>query len=323
MVTESLLVDAAARPGGESTRAAWLWRSGELVAWAEARVHVNAVGQASAAAVFEGIRAYPAADGRLLVFRLADHLRRLADSARICRLDLGHDTEQLAGAVLELLRVNGYAEPVYVRPWAFPAGHITEQMVPAGTRCEVVIDTWPVGTDLAATTGCRAAVSSWRRISDAAMPPLVKAFANYHNGRLAVVEARENGHDWPILLNDRHQVSEGAGACVALIRDGVLVTPTLTSDVLAGITRHTVLRIARDCGIPVEEREVSRTELYLADELFFMGTSWELLPIVAIDGLAVGAGTVGPVTERLRAQYTRVVRGEVAGYAGWLTEVPR
>lgn len=301
----------------------WIWRSGSLVPWDEARVHVNAVGHASVAAVFEGIKAYRAADGRrLLVFRLDDHLRRLVDSARICRLSLPCDAETLHGATVDLLSANDYRQDTYLRPWAYPGGIVREQMVPAGAPCEVIIDSWPFSTSLDTSRGCRAGVSSWQRVPDAAMPPRVKAFSNYHNGRLALMEARENGHDWPVMLNERHKVSEGAAACIALVRDGVVSTPSLSSGVLPGITRDTAITLLRALGIPVEEREVDRSELYLADEIFFMGTAWEVLPVTTIDGLAVGDGTPGQVTRRLSQAYRALVRGEDDRFPQWITEVP-
>ncbi|MFF9426127.1 branched-chain amino acid transaminase [Streptomyces sp. NPDC014746] len=311
---------ALASPGAGHPE--WIWRSGALLPWEEARIHVNAVGHASAAAVFEGIKAYRAADGeRLLLFRLRDHLERLRTSARICRLDLPYDTDEMVDAVVRTIRANGYRDDAYIRPWAFPEGIIREQMVPAGARCELVIDTWPFDSGLKRTQGCRAAVSSWLRIGDASTPPRVKAFSNYHNGRLALMEARENGHDWPILLNERHKVTEGAAACLALVRDGVVITPSLTSGVLDSITRSTALTLLRELGVPVEEREVDRTELYLADELFFMGTAWEILPVTSVDGLPVGTGAPGPVTGRLEAAYTRLVRGESGEHRDWFTEL--
>ncbi|MFI5494170.1 branched-chain amino acid transaminase [Actinoplanes sp. NPDC051859] len=315
-------LDSLASPAAEHPE--WIWRSGELVPWEQARIHVNAVGHASTAAIFEGIKAYRADDGeRLLLFRLDEHLRRLFDSARICRLALPYDFAQLKAAVLDLLRVNRYIEDAYVRPWAFPSGLIREQMVPAGSACEVVVDSWPFRARLDTGGGCRAGVSSWQRVSDASMPPRVKAFSNYHNGRLAMMEARENGHDWPILLNERHKVSEGPGACIALVRNGTVITPSLTSGVLESITRDTAITLLGELGETVVEREVDRSELYLADELFFMGTAWEILPITVVDGLTVGAGTPGPVTRRLTAEYTRLVRGSSDRHQGWLTEVPR
>ncbi|SDX83106.1 branched-chain amino acid aminotransferase [Amycolatopsis xylanica] len=299
----------------------WIWRNGELTGWRDATIHVNAVGHASVAAVFEGAKAYRAADGeRLLVFRLDEHLRRLYQSARICRLNLPFDVDRLRTAVLELLRANEYTEDAYLRPWAFPRGLIREQMVPAGADCEVVIDSWRFRSGLSGTRGVTAAVSSWLRISDASTPPRVKAFSNYHNGRLALMEARENGHDWPIMLNARHQVSEGPGACVALVRDGQVITPSISSGVLESITRDTALTLLGELGVPVAEREVDRSELYLADELFFMGTAWEILPVTKVDGLIVGDGSPGPVATALAARYQEVVRG-TGGHPDWLTEV--
>ncbi|WP_406347850.1 branched-chain amino acid transaminase [Streptomyces sp. NBC_00144] len=315
------IMDSLVRPdrGGPE----WLWRSGELVPWAEATIHVNAVGHASVAAVFEGIKAYLSHDGdRLLVFRLDEHLKRLYDSARIVRLDLPYGLGELRAAVLEVIAANRYREDVYLRPWAFPAGTIQEQMVPAGVRCEVVVDSWTFQSGLGTERGCRAAVSSWTRINESSMPPRVKAFSNYHNGRLAMIEARENGHDWPILLNERSKVSEGPGACIALVRDGVVITPSTTSGILESLTRETSLTLLRELGHEVVEREVDRTELYLADEVFFMGTGWEILPVTWVDGLQVGDGTAGGVTRALDAAYSAAVRGQSPQHADWLTEIP-
>lgn len=300
----------------------WIWRNGRLVPWQDAQIHVNAVGHASIAAVFEGIKAYLAADrDRLLVFRLDEHLRRLYDSARICRLELPYDRQTLRDGIMTLLQANAYHEDAYIRPWAFPAGVIREQMVPAGTRCEVVVDSWPFQSRLDKDRGCRATVSSWIRVSDTSMPPRVKSFSNYHNGRLALMEARENGHDWPILLNDRHKLSEGPGACIALVREGVVTTPSLTNDVLDSITRASAMTLLGDLEVPVVERDVDRTELYLADELFFMGTAWEILPITTVDGLLVGNGAPGPITVRLAKEYVDVVRGRSNKHPEWLTEI--
>jgi branched-chain amino acid aminotransferase len=311
---------ALSAPGAD--RPQWIWRNGGLVAWNQATVHVNAVGHASVSSVFEGIKAYRSPDGQALyVFRLDEHLRRLFSSARVCRLTLPYDLAALRSAVLALLQANQYDQDVYLRPWAFPAGIVHEQIVPADVTCEVVVDSWPFTTGLGTPRGCRAAVSSWQRISDTSMPPRVKAFSNYHNARLATMEARRNGYDWPILLNDQHKVSEGAGACLAIVRDGVLVTPALSSSVLESITRDTVLTLCRDMGMPVAERDIDRSELYLADEIFFMGTGWEILPVTEVDGLTVGASETGPVTEQVSSAYAQVVRGEISRYHHWLTEV--
>lgn len=313
---------ALAAPGADT--ADWIWRNGALTPWKEATVHVSAVGHSSVAAVFEGIKAYRSADGeRLLVFRLDEHLDRLLDSARLCRVTIPYTRDELRDAVLETLRANAYEDDVYIRPWAFPKGLIREQMVPADVECDVVVDTWPFTSHLFTDRACRAAVSSWLRVGDAQMPPRAKAFSNYHNGRLAVLEAKANGHDWPILLNSRHQVSEGPGACVALVRHGTVVTPALTSGVLESITRSTALTLLRETGLPVEEREVDRSELHLADEIFYLGTAWEILPVGHIDGLRVGDGGTGPVAHMLERAYGDHVRGVGGRHPEWLTEVAR
>lgn len=315
-IMDSLVRDDRGRPE-------WLWRSGALVPWAHANIHVNAVGHASVASVFEGVKAYLSHDGtRLLAFRLDEHLKRLYESARIVRLDIPYGIETLRDAVIEVLRANAYREDVYLRPWAFPAGIVQEQMVPAGVTCELLVDSWTFQSGLGTERGCRAAVSSWTRINEASMPPRVKAFSNYHNGRLAMIEARENGHDWPILLNERGKVSEGPGACIAIVRDGVVSTPSTTSGILESLTRETSITLLRELGYTVVERDVDRTELYLADEVFFMGTGWEILPVTWVDGLKVGEGSTGPVTHALDTAYASVVRGESPEHADWLTEIP-
>lgn len=302
---------------------AWLWRNGELVPWQEARIHVNAVGHASVAAVFEGIKAYRADEGpRLLAFRLDEHLDRLYASARINRLSVPFAKDDLRAAVADVVRANRYADDVYVRPWIFPSGVIREQMVPEWAPCEVVIDTWPFRSDLEGGHGCSAAVGSWLRAADTVAPPRVKAFANYHGGRMALMEARRNGHDWPIMLNERQKVSESAASCVALVLDGTVVAPEPTGGLLPGITRDTVLTLLADAGTPVVEREVDRTELYLASEVFLMGTAWEVLPVTSVDGLEVGGGRPGPVATGAARRYRDAVRGADPRRKDWLTEIP-
>jgi branched-chain amino acid aminotransferase len=310
--------------GSPITHAPILWRNGQLVPWSEARVHVTAVGHASVSSAFEGIRAYAGPDGELYVFRLGDHLTRMAASARISRLDCPYTPDELSDACRVLLRAIGARVDTYIRPWVFARDLVREHIVPAGTPAECVIDTWPMPSRLARLRQCRACVSSWTRPRDSSMPPRVKTFANYHNGRLGTVEARANGHDWPVFLNDRGMVTEGPGASIALVSKGRLVTPSLSSGVLESLTRDTLIRLASaEHGLIVEEREVQRTELYLADELFFLGTGWEILPIAEIDGLSVGAGVPGPVTTDLAGVYHDVVRGLVPRYSHWLTPVWR
>ncbi|MGW5054563.1 aminotransferase class IV [Actinokineospora sp. NPDC004072] len=313
------MVSIAVPDGGH---AEVLWRNGELVPWHEATTHVRAVGHASVSAVLEGVRAYwsPAAQ-RLHVFRLAEHLDRLVASARLSRLQMAWTSAELAEAVLAVLRANRYRADTYIRPWVFIAGLVSEMIAPADAPTETVIDTWP--SPPARTGGARVVTSSWRRISDQQMSPRIKAFANYHQARLALAEARLAGYDLPLFLNDRGHVSEGTGACVAMVRGGRLVIPPLSAGVLESITRATVLTLAADhLAIPTAERDIDRAELALADEAFFLGTGWELLPITEVDGLAIGTGEPGPVAAELTAAYQRAVRGEIPDYAHWLTPVP-
>lgn len=295
----------------DAPRPEFLWRNGALTPWAEAVVHVNAVGHASVSSVFEGLKAYwnPEAE-QLYAFRLGEHLQRLQYSLKVVRLRTRFSLADLVQGVLDLLRANQSRGDTYIRPWAFIEGVVYEQIAPADSPAEVIIDTWPFQSRMLTERGCRACISSWTRIGDNVLPPRVKAFSNYHNSRLATMEAKANGYDWPILLNDHHKVTEGPGSCVALIRDGKLITPDLASGVLESITRATLLSVAPEAlSLPVIERPVDRTELYGADEAFFMGTGWEILPILEVDGLPVGDGKMGPVTRALDRLYHDLVRG--------------
>jgi len=303
----------------------FLWRSGRLVASGDATVHVRSVGHASVSAVFEGINAYWSAQrGELHIFRLGDHLRRLLESVRLAQLACDFTVADLEGAVIELLRRNEVRRDAHIRPWCFAAGNPTEQMVPAGAPCETVVDSWPFAGGLGEHRVRTAAVSSWRRIGADAMPPRVKAFANYHNGRLGNADAERRGADWPIFLNDRGAVTESSGANVALFTDGAFHTPSLDCGILRGVTRDTVMQLLADeLDVPVVERHIDRIDVYTADEVMFLGTSAEVLPIVSVDGHRIGDGDIGPLTARLRSLYHAVVRGERSRYGGWLTPVWR
>lgn len=304
-------------PGGD-----FLWRSGRIVPSAEATVHVRSVGHASVSAVFEGVNGYRDDHGGLNVFRLHEHLVRLADSVRLSHLTMPHTVDELGAAVLELLRRNEVRDDVHIRPWAFAEGNPIEQMVPAGAGCEVVVDCWPFHSRLAEPVTRTAAVTSWRRVSGESMPPRVKAFANYHNGRLGNIDARSRGADWPIFLDDRGRVTESSGATIGLVRNGVFHTPGLDSGILEGVTRDTVLRLLRDeLDVPVREHDVTRADLELADEVMFIGTSAEVLPIAVLGGPRTADAGIGPVTTALRAEYAAVLRGRRPRYEHWLTPV--
>jgi branched-chain amino acid aminotransferase len=300
----------------------FIWRNGKIVPWAEATVHVNAVGHASVSSVFEGIRAYVDAAGTLQLFRVEEHMRRLHESLKIVRLSSPYSVDHLVAATIDLLRANEATVDTYIRPWVFIKGIVREAINRTQRETETVIDTWPLESKLLTHAGVRAGFTSWTRISDTSMPPRAKAFSNYHNSRLANFEAGAHGYDSPIFLNERGKVAEGPGACIAFVRRGRLVTPNLTSGVLDSITRDTLLRLTREVvGIGVEEREVDRTELYLAEEVFFTGTGWEVMPILEIDGIAVGDGKPGPVTKQIARAYNDVVRGIDGRHPEWRTAV--
>lgn len=298
-----------------------MWRDGAFLPWDEATVHVSSVGHASVSASFEGIHAYATADGNLAVFRLADHLQRLLTSVRLAATEAAFTMDELVEASLELCRRNRRRSDTYVRPWCFAKGIHREQMVPAGSPVEICIDVWPFTTKLGTPLTATAVVSSWTRFSPASMPPQLKAFSNYHNGRLGNIEARARGADWPIFLTPVGHVTESSGANVAVVVDGVLTMPSLGSGVLDGFTRQTALQLCASLGIPTELRDISRSELYTASEVLFLGTAAEVLPIVAVDGLTVGRGTAGDVTATLAARYLRLVRGELDEHREWLFPV--
>lgn len=303
-------------------RAAYIWRNGEIVPWESATIHVNSVGHASVAGIFEGIKAYwNDQDEELYVFRLTEHLERFLASIKMVRYGFEHTVDELRTAILELLRKNEYRQGVYVRPYVFQAGMVRELLqAQPGKATELIIDSWPFASYRDADHALDVCVSSWTRISDNVFPPRLKCFSNYHNGRLAAMEATVSGYDWPILLDAQGKVTEGPGACLAMVRDGQVVTPPVTSSILESVTRATVGTIVQEVlGLPYVERTIDRTELYLADEIFFLGTGWEIMPVKSVDRLAVGNGAVGEVTTAIRQAYTAVVHGADTRHPEWRT----
>jgi branched-chain amino acid aminotransferase len=297
----------------------FLWRSGELVAWDAATIHVTSIGHASVSSVFEGIKAYWNADEEeLFVFRLEEHIDRFLDSIRLVRLRNRFSRDEIIEAVLTLLRANETRADVYIRPWIYATGLVREMMMPPDNDAELVIDTWWFNSRMLTERACTAMITSWARIDESSMPPRIKAFSNYHNGRLGIIEARTRGADWPIFLNRNYKVTEGPASCIGMIKRGVFYTPPLTSGILDSITRSTFLTLIPEMlGIPVVERDIDRTELYLADELFFLGTGWEVLPIGEVDGMKIGDGSMGRYTRQLDRAYHDLVRGKTASHPEW------
>lgn len=293
--------------------------NGRAIPFEEARIHPLALGVAFGIAVFEGLRAYRhPATGAFTVFRLDEHLDRLAQGMKVLRFADPPARAVLRQAVLDVIRLNQPDDDAYLR--------VQVQIEAMGMMATTGAVGWiaaalPRERSTKFATGLAATVSSWTRLPDNAMPPRVKASANYHAGRLATLQARTDGYDSAILLTTRGKVSEAAAACLFLVRDGVLATPHRGSDILESITRETVITLAREQGIPVEEREVDRTELYIADEVFLCGTGQELVPVTSVDRLPVGDGRPGAVTGRLQAAYEAVVRGTTDQHPEWRTAV--
>ena len=293
--------------------------NGEALPFGEARIHPLAVGVAYGAAVFEGIRAYwNPATRRLSVFRLEEHLARLDQGMKIMRFENPPSREMLREGVVRVLRENAPDDDAYIR--------LQVQIEVLGSMATQ----GPVGWIAAAMprerstkfkTGISVGVSSWTRINDNSMPPRVKATANYHAGRLITQQAKVDGYDNAVILTRDGKVSEAPGACLAMIRDGQLITPSRDNDILESVTRATILELAQELGIPVVERHVDRTELYVADEFFLCGTGQELVPITSVDRLPVGDGKPGALTMKLQKAYESVVRGTTDAHAEWRTPV--
>jgi branched-chain amino acid aminotransferase len=292
--------------------------NGEWVPWGDAKVHIYTPAVKYGAGVFEGICAYKTPDG-MSVFRLKEHLARLEYSQRVMRFERIYTAADLTEPVLEVVRRNGFSETVHIRPTVYVDG-IGE----AGAPGPIGVAVTAVQRKRSANTesGCRVQVSSWQRISDLSMPTRVKAHANYNNSRFATTQARQDGYDTALLMNAKGQVAEGPAMCFFMVRDGKVVTPSITSSILESITRDTVLTLCREeLGMETVERDIDRSELYAAEEAFFCGTAWEVTPINEIDGLAVGAGKPGPVVRNLQTAYFDLVEGRVADKRGWRTPV--
>jgi branched-chain amino acid aminotransferase len=298
-----------------------IWRNGQFIPWDEAKIHVLSHVVSYGSSVFEGIRCYATASGPA-IFRLREHVRRMLDSAKIYRIEVGFSGEQLAQAMLELVRVNRmqacYLRPIVLRGYG-------EMGVHAGRNpIEVFLACWEWGRYLgeeAIARGVDVCVSSWNRLAPNTLPALAKSGANYMNSQLIKMEALINGYSEGIALDEAGYVSEGSGENIFVVRDGRILTPPLGASVLPGITRDTVLRLAQDLDIPLVETIIPREMLYIADEVFFSGTAAEITPIRSIDRITIGSGQRGPVTARLQKEFFAITSGAEPDRHGWLTPV--
>jgi len=300
-----------------------IWMNGEFVAWEDAKVHVLTHGLHYGTGVFEGVRCYDTASAGPAVFRHQEHIERLYRSAELYYMPIPYEAEQLRAATLELIGRNGLRS-CYIRPLVY-RGYGTMGLFPLDAPVEVTVAVWEWGSylgDEGKTKGIRAKVSSWRRISQDSLVPQAKATGQYLNSILAKIESHKAGYEEAILLDDHGFVCEGTGENLFVVRDGIIHTPPLSSSLLDGINRRSVIQIARDLGYEVVERNLSRAELYLADELYCTGTAAELTPIREVDDHPIGTGRPGEVTLAVQAAFEDALHGRSERYRDWLDPVP-
>lgn len=295
-----------------------IWHNGKLIPWDQANVHVMSHVIHYGSSVFEGIRCYRSGNGGA-IFRLQDHMQRMLDSAKIYRMDLDYTVDQLNQAVVETVEVNGVV-PCYIRPIAF-RGYAELGVNPMKNPVEVYIGNFPWGKYVTGDQGADVCISSWNRMAANTLPALAKAGANYMNSQLIRMEAATNGYDEGIGLDVNGYVSEGSGENLFVVHKGQLMTASMGSSVLAGITRASVLTLARDLGIPVVEQAIPRELLYIADEVFFTGTAAEVTPIRSIDRILVKDGNAGPITKQLATEFFGITSGQLPDRFQWLTPV--
>ena len=300
----------------------WAFFRGELVPLSDARVSVMTHAFNYGTAVFEGIRAYWNADqGQLFVLDVVAHYERIKQSARLLMMDVPYAASELANITVELLRRDGLKEDGYIRPLIYKASESIGVRL-HNLDADVVIFAIPFGQYIDTEGGIRAQVSTWRRTDDNAIPARGKVTGAYVNGALAKSEAQLNGYDEAIVLTQDGHVSEGSAENLFIVRDGTLITPPVTDNILEGITRRRLMTMAREVfEVPVVERQIDRTELYSADEVFLCGTGAQISPVVAIDRRPIGSGRPGPISRQLHDRYFDAVRGKIDAYRDWLTPV--
>jgi branched-chain amino acid aminotransferase len=297
----------------------YVWFDGKHVAFEDAKVHVLTHSLQYGSGIFEGLRAYKTQKGTA-VFRLNDHVKRFFNTAKIYDMALGFSRDEIQDAILSTVKRNGLEEG-YIRPFAF----YNDQQIglnPTGKKVSVFIAAVPFGSYFAnKDKGIKCKVSSWRRINSEILPPEAKACGNYLNSILCSTEAKRAGADEAILLSCNGYVAEGPGENIFLVQGGKLVTPSRESDILLGLTRDSIIKLAENKGLLVEERFVHREELYTSDEVFFTGTAAELTPIVEIDSIKIGKGVVGPITKMLGEEFSGVINNEHPEFSDWLTYI--
>ncbi len=299
-------------------KADWMWMDGEFVPWEDAKVHVFTHALHYGSSVFEGIRAYATKQGPA-VFRLHDHMVRFMHSARTMRMELPYTVEELEQAVVDTIAKNKL-DACYIRPLAF-RGYEKLGLDGRGCPVQVIIGTVPWGTYLgeeALTQGVDVMVSTWRRYAPGTAAATAKIGGQYVNSQFSAMEAHDLGYHEAIVLDVYGYVAEGSGENVVMVKDGALFTPPVSQSILAGITRASVMALARDLGYEIHEHPLSRDILYQADELFFCGTAAEITPIRSVDRIPIGSGSRGPITQALQEEFFAITKGEKPDRHGWL-----
>ncbi|MDR0806372.1 MAG: branched-chain amino acid transaminase [Enterobacteriaceae bacterium] len=303
-------------------KADYIWFNGDMVPWADAKVHVMSHAMHYGTSVFEGVRCYDTHKGPA-VFRHREHMQRLSDSAKIYRMPVSYNVDELMEACRQTLRKNNLTS-AYIRPLVFIGDVGMGVNPPPGYKTDVIIAAFPWGAYLgedALDQGIDAMVSSWNRAAPNTIPTAAKAGGNYLSSLLVGSEARRHGYTEGIALDVHGYVSEGAGENIFIVKDGVVFTPTLTSAALPGITRDALMKLTKDLGIEIREQVLSRESLYLADEVFMTGTAAEITPVRSVDGLQVGIGRCGPVTKRIQQTFFGLFNGQTEDKYGWLDPV--
>ena len=302
------------------TGSKFIWLNGRMIPWEQATVHVMAHALHYGSSVFEGIRSYKTPDGPK-IFRLADHMQRLYDSAKIYRMTIPYELAELTRVCKEIISANNLSEGAYIRPIAF-LGYGDVGLSPKpGHPVDVAVAAWNWGAYLGKDgleQGVDVCISSWQRVAPNTIPTMAKAGGNYLSSQLISTEAKRLGFAEGIALSTDGSVSEGAGENIFVIKNGSILTPPSSASILTGITRHTVMTLARKVGLSVTESSIPREMLYLADELFFTGTAAEITPIRSVDRIQIGKGSRGPITEKLQRAFFGLFSGDTADTEGWL-----
>ncbi len=296
-----------------------IWFNGEFVNWKDANIHVLSHVVHYGSSVFEGIRCYNTKKGPA-IFRLREHVERLFDSGKIYRMEIPYTVDEIHDAIIETVKVNNLKD-CYIRPIVF-RGYQELGVYPLNCPLDTVIAAWKWGKYLgeeALENGVDVGVSTWRRMAPNTLPNMAKAGANYMNSQLAKMESVTNGFDEAIMLDYQGTVSEGSGENIFLIIDDVLYTPHSALSILSGITRNSVIKLAKESGIEVRDEAIPREMLYLADEIFMTGTAAEITPVRSVDKIKIGNGKRGPITEKLQTEFFNIVEGVDEDRYGWLT----